>query len=138
MEYVDKYTFIKKFFNNIIEHITVEINKSILQTKPLETISQTEIMTFKGITFLMGINKMPNLKMYWKKEIMEDKFDTKNMFIVNSTSHKRYSLIRAHFRLTHYIEKEDSFTNKIYEKTNGIVSAINKFFQSMFHQNIYA
>ncbi len=120
------------FFQNVIEHITKETNASIILIDPNLSTSSFEIKKFIAITLYMGINKLPNLKMYWEKGKSNDRFHFKNSFVVNTLSYARYTFLRSHFRLTFFADKEDNNKQLIIEKTSRIIGAINKLFRSVY------
>ncbi len=115
--YDNELTYLKYFFNeNFINNLYLQTNKTVSTLKVLDPtitlISRNELLVFIGITLYMGIHNLPDLKLYWDKNIIpENTFDFRVPFIQNAMAYKRFVFIRNHFMLTHH-----SLNEAVYQK----------------------
>ncbi len=113
-------SFLKTFFTHkLISYISEQSNKSLASlfslSKPIEKISNEEIMKFIGISILMGVCKLPNQIMYWDAGDY-DNLNIKNLFIINTMSRDRFVTIRNYFRFTKFIGENDNSSIPYKEK----------------------
>ncbi len=107
------------FSKAFLNYLLIETNKSIdvneaSKNNYCSLISIVEIKKFIGITILMGIIKLPNIKLYWEDSTYGNAF------------------IGGHFRLTKYIESESSVNYKnVQEKTTHIINSLKKLFKAI-------
>ncbi len=139
IQYSGPETFLKSFFSTkLVGYIQDQTNESIKILQNIREVSKSKIAKFLGVSILMGIYHLPNLKMYWDSNNFSN-LNIKNEFMVNTMSDERFVFIRNHLRLTEYIPDKEKNFKLIQEKTENIMNAINKMFGSVFvpNQNIY-
>ncbi len=79
----------------------------------------------------MGINVLPYLKMYWGSNI-DSNFCIKNDFVSRTVSYNRFVFIRAHFRITRFLNNDSNNFNTVFAKTSFIIKCINKIFKYVY------
>ncbi len=92
-------------------------------------------MKFIGMILYMGVNKRPNLKMYWESSELDSKLSLKSAFISNLMSYQRFVLIRKSFRITNYIDESCKSINTVLLKTKEIINALNKMSSLVYTPN---